>query len=499
MQASCLHWGRRHPACVCRRHDQFCQRHKQAGCLRSQGDSRLRAPLFLSCFFCYLCRMDNLLAARSQMAISLMFHIIFAVVGIAIPLMMFISEAVWLRTRNPVYLELTKRWAKGTAIFFAVGAVSGTVLSFELGLLWPGFMQYAGAIIGMPFSLEGFAFFTEAIFLGLYLYGWDRLPPVVHLFAGLIVAISGAASAVFVVSANAWMNTPRGFELINGKPINIDPIAAILNPAAFPEVLHMLLAAYAAVGLAVAGIHAYVLLRHPGDRFHRAALAIALAVGGPAALLQPVAGDIAARTVAATQPAKLAAMEGQFRTEAGAPLRIGGWPDPARRETRGAIEIPKGLSLLAYHDPNAVVKGLNEFPTELQPPVQVVHVAFQVMVTCGTLMILVVLLAGVLSLRRRRLAEDRYLLRAITLASPLGLVAIQAGWFVTEVGRQPWIIQGVMFTRDAVTPMPGLVVPMTAITLVYILLGIVVVVLLRQQVLATKPSTAGKEEAPSNA
>ncbi len=443
--------------------------------------------------------MDNLLAARTQMAISLMFHIIFAVVGIATPLLMFISEAAWLRTRNPVYLELTKRWAKGTAIFFAVGAVSGTVLSFELGLLWPRFMEWAGPIIGMPFSLEGFAFFTEAIFLGLFLYGWDRIPPLAHLFAGLVVAVSGAASAVFVVSANAWMNTPRGFQLVDGKPINIDPIAAMLNPAAFPEILHMLVAAYAAVGLAVVGIHACVLLRHPGDRFHRAALTIALAVGGPAALFQPIAGDIAARTVAITQPVKLAAMEGQFRTEAGAPLRIGGWPDPARRETRGAIEIPKGLSLLAYHDPNAVVRGLNDFPPELHPPVDVVHVSFQVMVACGTLMALVVLLTGILAIRRRGLPENRRLLQALVLTSPLGLLAIQAGWFVTEVGRQPWIIQGVMFTRDAVTPMPGLVVPMTAITLVYILLGIVVVVLLRQQILSTTPFETTKEGASSNA
>ncbi|RPJ54050.1 MAG: cytochrome ubiquinol oxidase subunit I [Acidobacteria bacterium] len=444
--------------------------------------------------------MDNLLAARMQMAISLMFHIIFAVVGIATPLMMFISEAAWLRTRNPVYLDLTKRWAKGTAIFFAVGAVSGTVLSFELGLLWPQFMEWAGPIIGMPFSLEGFAFFTEAIFLGLYLYGWNRVPPLAHLFAGLVVAVSGAASAVFVVTANAWMNTPRGFQLTaDGKPINIDPIAAMLNPAAFPQVLHMVLAAYAAVGLAVAGIHAYVLLRHPGDRFHRAALTIALLVGGPAALLQPIAGDIAARTVAITQPAKLAAMEGQFETEAGAPLRIGGWPDRETRETRGAIEIPKGLSLLAFHDPNAVVKGLNDFPPELHPPVEIVHVSFQVMVACGTVMALVVLLAGILSLRERGVSENRLLLRALVLISPLGLVAIQAGWFVTEVGRQPWIIQGVMRTRDAVTPMPGLVVPMTLITFVYILLGVVVVVLLRQQVLSTTPSRVEEGGASSNA
>jgi cytochrome bd ubiquinol oxidase subunit I len=439
-------------------------------------------------FFDRFGRMENLLAARTQMALSLMFHIIFAVVGVALPLLMFISEAIWLRTRNEVYLDLTKRWAKGTAIFFAVGAVSGTVLSFELGLLWPEFMEWSGAIIGMPFSLEGFAFFTEAIFLGIFLYGWNRIPALAHLFSGLIVAISGAASAVFVVAANAWMNTPRGFELVEGQAANIDPIAAMLTPAAFPEILHMLLASYASVGFAVAGIHAWVLLRHPGSAFHRGALTIALLVGGPAALLQPLAGDIAARTVAVTQPAKLAAMEGQFETEAGAPLRIGGWPDPERRETRWALEIPRGLSLLAFHDPNAVVKGLNDIPPDLHPPVEIVHVSFQVMVACGMIMAGVAVLSGFMMLRKKNLAEHRWLLHALVWVSPLGLIAIQAGWFVTEVGRQPWIIQGVMRTSEAVTPMPGLVVPLTVITVVYMLLGVVVILLLRHQIRATTPS-----------
>ncbi|HYG61122.1 MAG TPA: cytochrome ubiquinol oxidase subunit I, partial [Thermoanaerobaculia bacterium] len=262
--------------------------------------------------------MEDFLAARTQMAVSLMFHILFAIAGMAMPVLMVVSEWRWLRTRDELYLELTRRWAKGTAILFAVGAVSGTVLSFELGLLWPTFMEHAGPLIGMPFSLEGFAFFTEAIFLGIYLYGWKRVPPRAHLLAGVVVAVSGGLSAVFVVTVNAWMNTPTGFKLVDGRFVDIDPVAAMLNPAAFPQALHMLLAAYAAVGFAVAGIHAAVLLRHPGDRFHRAALAIALLVGGPAALLQPLSGDILAKMVADTQPAKLAAMEGHFETQQGA-------------------------------------------------------------------------------------------------------------------------------------------------------------------------------------
>ncbi|HLM00668.1 MAG TPA: cytochrome ubiquinol oxidase subunit I, partial [Pyrinomonadaceae bacterium] len=241
--------------------------------------------------------MDDLLAARSQMAMSLAFHIVFAAVGIAMPLLMVIAEWRWLRTGDEVYLILTKRWAKGTAILFAVGAVSGTVLSFELGLLFPGFMAYAGSIIGMPFSLEGFAFFTEAIFLGIYLYGWNRISPKAHLSAGVVVALSGALSGIFVVIANAWMNAPKGFRLVDGKPVDIDPIAAMMNPAAFSQTLHMTLAAYAATGFVVAGIHAFMLRREPSNRFHRLALSIALTVGGIASILQPLSGDILAKAV----------------------------------------------------------------------------------------------------------------------------------------------------------------------------------------------------------
>src|SRR5258706_315215 len=247
--------------------------------------------------------MSDLLAARTQMALSLGFHIIFAAIGIALPLLMVLAEWRWHRTGDEVYLQLAKRWAKGSAILFAVGAVSGTVLSFELGLLWPRFMQFAGPIIGMPFSLEGFAFFTEAIFLGVYLYGWERISARAHLAAGAIVAISGAASAVFVVMVNAWMNTPTGLTMVGGTVVDIDPIAGMFNPSTFQQALHMLLAAYAATGLAGAGVHAAILLKRRGAAFHRHALGIALAVGVPAPILQPVSGDISSRAVAHGQPA----------------------------------------------------------------------------------------------------------------------------------------------------------------------------------------------------
>ena len=426
--------------------------------------------------------MSDLIAARAQMAMSLAFHIIFAVVGVAMPVLMVIAERRWQTSGDRIYLELAKRWAKGTAILFAVGAVSGTVLSFELGLLWPRFMEYAGAIIGMPFSLEGFAFFTEAIFLGVYLYGWDRISPRAHLFAGAMVAISGTASAVFVVMANAWMNSPTGFDLVDGTPTNIDPIAAMLNPASFPQALHMTLAAFAATGLAVAGIHAFLLLRRPNDPFHRRALGIALVVGVPAALLQPLSGDISARYVAKWQPAKLAAMEGHFVTERGASLSIGGIPDEETRTTQWAIRIPRALSLLAFHDPDAEVKGLDAFPESDWPPVLIVHLAFQVMVGLGTAMAVVSLWAVLIRWRRRELSAERNFLRAVVAVAPMGFVAIEAGWVVTEVGRQPWIVYNLFRTADAVTPMPGLVYPFALFTVIYIFLALVVVWLLYRQI-----------------
>jgi cytochrome d ubiquinol oxidase subunit I len=434
--------------------------------------------------------MDDLLAARSQMAMSLAFHIIFAAIGIAMPLLMVIAEWRYLRTKDEIYLMLAKRWAKGTSILFAVGAVSGTVLSFELGLLFPKFMGYAGAIIGMPFSLEGFAFFTEAIFLGIYLYGWKRISPAKHLFAGVMVAVSGAASGVFVVIANAWMNTPTGFRLVNGQMTEIDPIAAMMNPNAFTQSLHMILAAYAATGFTVAGIHAFMLLRDRKNRFHRIALAIALSVGGITAVLQPLSGDILAKAVAKNQPIKLAAFEGQFETETSAGVRIGGIPDVEKRETNYAIEIPYGLSILAYGDPHATVKGLNDFPQNEHPPVAIVHYAFQIMVGCGMLMLGLAAWSAWRFWRNRKNAADKWIaskwfLRALVCAAPLGFIAIETGWTVTEVGRQPWIIFGVMRTSEAVTPMPGLVVPFVTFTLLYIFLAIITAWLLLRQVAAS--------------
>jgi cytochrome bd ubiquinol oxidase subunit I len=426
---------------------------------------------------------SDLEAARWLFGTSLAFHIVFAAVGVAMPLLMVLAEWRWRRTGDEVYLDLARRWAKGAAILFAVGAVSGTVISFELGLLWPRFMAFAGPIIGMPFSIEGFAFFAEAIFLGIYLYGWDRVSPRLHLTAGVLVAVSGALSAFFVTLANAWMNSPSGFALdATGAPTGVRPLTAMFSPGWAHEVVHVLLSSYAATGFAVAGIHAFYLRRHPSSRFHAAALGLALVVGGGAAVLQPLSGDFSARQVAQTQPRKLAALEGQFETRTGAPLRLGGLPDEAARVTRFSLEIPRGLSLLAFHDPDARVLGLDAFPRDTWPNVRNVHLAFQAMVGLGTAMALLALVALALAVRRRGVPLQRTFLAAVVACGPCGFAALEAGWLVTEWGRQPFTIRDVMRTAEAVTPVGHLAVPFTAFVGLYLFLGAMVALLLRRQI-----------------
>lgn len=440
--------------------------------------------------------MSDVMAARMQMAISLGFHIVFAVVGMAMPLLMAIAEGLYLRTNDSLYLELTKRWARGTAILFAVGAVSGTVLSFELGLLWPTFMLHAGPVVGMPFSLEGFAFFLEAIFIGIYLYGWDRVSPRVHLASGIVVAVSGICSGVFVVAVNAWMNTPSGVVFRDGRIVDIDLWRAFFSPAFPTQALHMVLAAYASVAFVVMGVHAWRLRRDPSSGFHRAALKIAFAVALVSLPLQIASGHLAGEALGHDQPVKLAAMESLFESRSDAPIAIGGWPDVSERRLRYAIEIPFGLSILAKGDPHARVAGLEEVAQNGWPPVAVVHVGFQVMVGCGMAMLAFVAWGGLLWWRRGGFWRSRAFLAAATVVAPLGLLAIEAGWTVTEVGRQPWVIQGFLRTADAVTPMPGLVVPLVVFTALYLVLGVVVVGMLRAQVFAAPSLSAGRESAP---
>lgn len=428
--------------------------------------------------------MDVLLAARYQMAVSFIFHIVFACIGMAMPWLMFVAEYKWLKTGNESYLKLAKAWSKGVAIFFAVGAVSGTVLSFELGLLWPTFMEHAGPIIGMPFSWEGTAFFLEAIALGVFLYGWKRVNKWVHLMSGLVVGIAGVVSGIFVISANAWMNSPAGFDWVNGQAINIDPVAAMFNSAWFQQALHMTIAAFVATCFAVAGIHAYLLLRHKDHEIHTRALKIALTIGAVAAILQPLSGDISAKQVAKAQPAKFAAMESLFETTKSAPLVIGGIPDTAAKEVKYAIHIPKVLSYLAHGDFDAEVTGLDQIKRSDWPPVPFVHISFQIMVFLGVLMAGTGVLFFLFHFKWKETVRKRWWLKWIAILTPAGFLAVEAGWMVTEVGRQPWIIYGIMRTEDSVTPMPGIQYSFYLVSFIYLALSFLVFWLMKRQIYA---------------
>jgi len=426
--------------------------------------------------------MDDFLAARLQMAFSLGFHIVFACIGMVMPFFMSVAHFYWLKTKKVVYKDVTKAWSKGVAIFFATGAVSGTVLSFELGLLWPTFMEHAGPIFGMPFSLEGTAFFIEAIALGFYLYGWDKLNPWFHWVTGVVVGISGLLSGILVVAANAWMNSPAGFDFVDGKYLNIDPIKAMFNDAWFSQALHMSVAAFVSTGFAVAGVHALMILRGRNVLFHSKAFKIAAVFGTVAACLQPISGDISAKDVAHRQPAKLAAMEAHFHTERNAPLIIGGIPDTANKRVDYAIKIPGLLSFMTTGNFNGEVKGLDVIPKEDQPPVAVTHYAFQIMVGLGMAMVFIALLYFIALWKKRQWLNSNWLLKLFIIATPMGFIALEAGWTVTEVGRQPWIIYGVMRTVDAATPMPGIAYSFYLFTGVYISLAIIVSLLLYRQI-----------------
>ncbi|GGA94211.1 cytochrome ubiquinol oxidase subunit I [Mucilaginibacter rubeus] len=426
--------------------------------------------------------MDDFLAARSQMALSLGFHIIYSCIGMVMPVFMAISHYKWIKTQDPVYKNITVAWSKGVAIFFATGAVSGTMLSFELGLLWPGFMKHAGPIFGMPFSLEGVAFFIEAIALGLFLYGWNKLNNWVHWTAGVIVGISGVASGILVVSANSWMNSPSGFDFVNGQYVNIDPVKAMFNKAWFSESLHMIIAAFSATGFAVAGIHALMIYRKKNIAFHTKAFKIAIIFGAAAAILQPFSGDLSAKNAAKRQPAKLAAMEAYFHTQEYAPLVIGGIPDTAAKKVNYGLEIPGLLSFLVHDNFKTQVNGLDKIPVKNQPPVAVTHYAFQIMVGIGVLMMLIGIIYFYELWKKKDLLSKPWFLKTFIWATPLGFIALEAGWTVTEIGRQPWIIQGVMRTSEAVTPMPGIQYSFYLFSFIYFTLSVAVIFLLKRQI-----------------
>lgn len=420
----------------------------------------------------------DLLAARMQMALSLGWHIIIACFGVGMPAITVLAEWRGHRTGDPNYALLARRWAKAMGVLFAVGAVSGTILSFEMGLLWPGLMGVYGEVIGLPFTLEGIAFFIEAIFLGIYLYAWDRLTPKLHLLSAIPVLIAGVASAFFVVTANAWMQQPTGFDVANGKVIAVDPLAAMFNPATPTQTVHMILAAFMVAGFGMASVYAVALLRGRRDRYHTLGFLIPFAVAAAITPVQIGVGDWAAHFVADNQPVKLATMEGIFETQRGAPLHLGGIVIDG--EMQYALEIPNGLSLLAHFDPNAEIMGLNEVPEAERPPVNLVHLSFQVMVGAGFALLALSVWLAFAWKRHKTLPRSAWFLRAASISGALAVFALEAGWIVTEVGRQPWIVYGVLRTSEAVNPAPGLIFGFLLVAVVYAVLTVATIYVLRR-------------------
>jgi cytochrome d ubiquinol oxidase subunit I len=432
--------------------------------------------------------MDNILSARALMGISLGFHIIYATIGIGLPFLLMIAEGLSLKTGDETYHGIARAWIRPAAVLFAIGAVSGTILSFELGILWPGFMAFSGAMIGLAFSMEGFAFFTEAIFLALYIYGERRLSRRMLFFCTIPLTVSAAISAVFVISANSWMNTPTGFRLAGGNLAEVNPMKAFANPAWPHEAVHGTLAAYVATGFAVAGFYAAALLRGQVSDHNKRALTLALVVGSICLPLMLISGDWAAYSVANQQPAKLAAMEAHFTTMSGAPLIIGGWPDPATGKVPYGIEIPKLLSFLAHRDFNTEVKGLDAFPPEDVPDPRLVHPFFDLMVGSFFMMFVAAAWFWWLRWRRREIPMGKGPLRALLCASPFGMIALECGWLVTEFGRQPWIVKGYMRVSEGATPNAGIGIVFIIFLLLYIALTIALLKLL------LRPSAGRKED-----
>jgi cytochrome d ubiquinol oxidase subunit I len=433
---------------------------------------------------------EYLLQARHMQALSFAVHIPLVCFGVAFPALVVGMEWLGRRRGDDLLLALARRWSKVMIALFAVGVVTGTILSFELGLLWPEFMATYGGVFGLAFALEGFSFFAEAIFIAIYVYGWDRLSPRAHMLAGLPVVIAGFSGSLMVITVNGWMNHPSGFRLEGGRAVDVEPIDALFgNPYFWHEMVHMYLAAFLVAGFVTASVYAVAALRGRRDRYVRVAMAVPLVVAALVAPAQVVVGDWAAREVAENQPTKLAAFEGLGQTQRGAPIHIGGWYDAARGEVRYGIEIPKLLSLLAFHDPNATVPGLERVPRADRPPVNVVRFAFATMVGIGTLMAAFGVALLIAWWRRRALPDGRWFLWAVAALGPLSLVALIAGWVTTEVGRQPWVVYGHMRTEEAVTGADGIPLGYAALVLIYAGLAAATVWLLRR--LARAPLEIG--------
>jgi cytochrome d ubiquinol oxidase subunit I len=428
---------------------------------------------------------EYLLEARQMQALSFAVHIPLVCFGIAFPAMVLFMEWLYQRTGDETYRTIARRWSRIMLALFAVGVITGTILSFEMGLLWPQFTATFGSVFGLGFAIEGFSFFMEAIFIGIYVYGWDRLSPRAHFWSGIPIVITGFTGSLTVIAVNGWMNHPGGFHLVDGRVVDVNPWQALFaNTYLWHELIHMYLAGYIVTGFVMAAAYSVGRLRGRWGRYEKIALAVPLTVAALAAPVQVLVGDWAGREVAKHQPAKLAAFEGLPNTQRGAPIHILGWYTDD--EVKYGIRIPKALSFLAFHDFNAKVQGLNAFP--YRAPVNVVRIAFQTMVGIGTLLALLGVTFLFVRWRRGRLPDSPWFYRAVALAGPASVVALIAGWVVTEVGRQPWVVYKVMKTDEAVTGANGIPVGYAVLALVYLCVAVGVVWILRR--LAAMPLKA---------
>jgi cytochrome d ubiquinol oxidase subunit I len=422
---------------------------------------------------------QHLLDARQMQALSFTLHIPLVCFGVAFPAMVLFTEWLYMRTGDELYRTIARRWTRVMAALFAVGVITGTILSFEMGLLWPNFTATFGGVFGLGFAVEGFSFFVEAIFIGIYVYGWDRLSARAHFASGVPIVIAGFTGSLMVIAVNAWMNHPGGFTLQGGRVVDVHPVRALFgNSYLWHELVHMYIAAYIVAGFLVAGAYSYGRLRGRFGRYERTALAIPLTIAALASPVQVLVGDWAARDVATHQPVKLAAIEGLGKTTRGAAEHLGGWYVDG--DVKYGLRIPKMLSLLAFHDPNARVQGLDAVPPADRPPVNVVRASFQTMVGVGTLLALLGFYYLFVRFRRGRPPDSPWFHRAVVAAGPLSFVALIAGWVTTEVGRQPWVVYGVMRTSQAVTGAGGVPVGYATLVVVYACVIAAVIWILRR-------------------
>jgi cytochrome bd ubiquinol oxidase subunit I len=439
---------------------------------------------------------SNLLAARNQMAFTLGFHIVLACLGVALPATILVANYLGLRRGDAEAMELARRWSRAMAVTFAVGAVTGTVLSFEFGLLWPEFMDRFGAAFGVAFAIEGIFFFVEAIFLAIYIYGWKRLGGWAHFWSGVPMVITGIGGAFSVVAANAWMNQPQGFTLdAAGRVAEVEPLKVLFNPATGYEVAHMLLAAYMVVGFLVASIYAVGMLRGRRDRLHRLGLLIPLTIACAVTPVQLFVGDTAAREIAADQPAKFAAMECIDETGTDQTEYLGGIC--TEDGVKGAIGIPGLNSFLVGWSTDTRVIGLNDIPDDEEPPAHtLLHLSFDTMVGIGSALMALALWFGFSWWRKRDIPRTPWFLRTVSVSGAGAIVALWCGWIVTEVGRQPWIVNGYMRTSEAVTEADGIWFTFALVMTLYVALGTGLILVLRSMSRRWRESSAEDVASP---